>query len=79
MKNKAIKEVQKQRLDIYKKYSITKDGYEAIDSLHVKTKVEVPYPLKGIQDRVVRFEEVIDKTDIINFIADKIKEENYEG
>lgn len=50
------------------------DEYEAIDALYNKTNVEIPYPLKGIKDRVVRFEEVIDKTDIINFIGQKIKE-----
>ena len=50
------------------------DEYEAIDALYNKTNVAIPYPLKGIKDRVVRFEEVIDKTDIINFIGQKIKE-----
>ena len=55
------------------------DEYEAIDALYNKTNVEIPYPLKGIKDRVIRFEEVIDKTDIIDFIGKKIKEEGYEG
>ena len=55
------------------------DEYEAIDALYNKTNVEVPYPLKGIQDRTVRFKEVIDKTNIIDFIGQKIKEEGYEG
>ncbi len=55
------------------------DEYEAIDALYNKTGVEVPYPLKGIKDRTVRFEEVIDKTEIIEFIGKKIMEEGYEG
>ena len=55
------------------------DEYEAIDALYEKTKVEVPYPLKGIKDREIRFKDIIDKTDIIDFIAKKIKEEGNES
>ena len=66
--------------DVYKAITGNQlDEYEAIDALHHKTNVEVPYPLKGIKDRNIRFEKVIDKTDIIDFIGKKIKEESHES
>ena len=40
------------------------DGLAALDMLTELTGVEIPYPLKGIADRKVRFEEVIDAPDM---------------
>ncbi len=39
---------------------IPSDGLAALDMLTEKTGVEIPYPLKGIAERKVRFDEVID-------------------
>lgn len=50
------------------------DVYTAIDKLNSLTNVPVPDPLKGIKERKVRFEEVIDRDDILEFIGKKIKE-----
>jgi threonine synthase len=52
--------------DVYAsiKDEIPADGLEALNMLVALTGVEIPYPLKGIADRKVRFEEVIDASDM---------------
>ena len=40
------------------------DGLMALDMLTELTKVEIPYPLKDIASRKVRFEEVIDASEM---------------
>lgn len=59
-------------------HAITKDDleeYDCIDALYEHTKVDVPYPLKGIKDREVLHNGVIDKDCIIQYISDAIKGE----
>ncbi len=51
-----------------------KGEYEAIEALNETTKVPVPKPLQGIQDREVLHKKVIDKEAIIDFIGKQIKE-----
>ena len=46
----------------------------AIDKLHQLTHVPIPYPLKGIKDKEVRFKEVVDKEDILDVIAARVKD-----
>lgn len=58
--------------------AITKEDleeYDCIDALYEHTKVEIPYPLKGIKDREVLHNGVIDKDCIIQYISDAIKGE----
>lgn len=50
------------------------DVYQAIDDLHNLTAVEIPYPLKGIKDRKVLHKGVIDKEEILEFVAKRIEE-----
>ena len=50
------------------------DVYQAIDDLHKLTAVEIPYPLKGIKDRKVLHKGVIDKEEILDFVAKRIEE-----
>lgn len=50
------------------------DVYDAIDRIHERTNVPVPYPLENMKDREVRFKEVIEKEDILTFIASRIEE-----
>ena len=40
------------------------DPLKALDELSAESGTEIPYPLKGIGDRPVRFSEVIDKTEM---------------
>ena len=49
--------------DVYESLteSPVKDPLEALNSLSALTGTEIPYPLKGIADRPVRFTEVIEK------------------
>ncbi len=49
------------------------DVYTAIEKLHEKTGVEIPYPLKGIKDKDILHKEVIDKKEILDTIASRIK------
>lgn len=49
------------------------DEYEALNALSNESNVPVPTPLVGIKDREVLHKEVIDKEEIINFIAGEIK------
>lgn len=44
------------------------DPLEALDALSEKTKTDIPYPLKGIGTRKIRFSEVIEKTDMKNTV-----------
>jgi len=55
------------------------DEYEAIEAIFNKTNVMVSKPLQGIQDREVLHKKVIDKTEIIDFIAEQVRELSYEG
>ena len=58
--------------------AITKEDleeYECIDALYEHTKVDIPYPLKGIKDKEVLHNGVIDKDCIIQYISDAIKGE----
>lgn len=50
------------------------DVYEAIDRLHEVTGVKIPYPLENIKEREVRFKEVVEKEDILDFIAGRVEE-----
>ncbi len=52
-----------------------KEEYDCIDALYEYTGVEIPYPLKGIKDRTVLHNGVIDKDCIIQYISDSIKGE----
>ena len=58
--------------------AITKEDleeYDCIDALYEHTKVDIPYPLKGIKDKEVLHNGVIDKDCIIEYISDAIKGE----
>ncbi len=50
------------------------DPLEALDVLSEKTKTEIPYPLKGIGTKKVRFSKVIEKTDMQNTVYSFAKE-----
>ncbi len=50
------------------------EEYDCIDALYQYTQVEIPCPLKGIKDREVLHDGVIDKENIIDYISQSIKE-----
>lgn len=52
----------------------TMNEYDAITALNETTKVPVPKPLQGIEDREILHKQVIDKDAIIDFIGNQIKE-----
>lgn len=49
------------------------DVYQAIEKLHGLTQVAIPTPLVGIKEREVLHKQVIDKTEIITYIKDKVE------
>ncbi len=44
------------------------DAFEASEKLNEETGLEIPEPLKGLREREVRFNDVIDKKDIANAV-----------
>ena len=48
------------------------DPLDALEDLSAKTATEIPYPLRGIKDRSVRFTDVVDSADmwkaVINYV-----------
>ena len=48
--------------------------YEAIEAVYQKTGVEIPKPLVALDQREVLHQKVIDKSQIIHEISQKIKE-----
>lgn len=50
------------------------DVYEAIEALHQKTNLDIPKPLQDIKGREIIHTHAIDKTDIVAYIKNKIKD-----
>lgn len=48
--------------------------FDAVNKLNEKTGVKVPYGLDGIEDREIIHKTVLEKGDMMSFVAEKIKE-----
>ena len=48
------------------------DAFKATEKLNEETALEIPEPLKGLKDREVRFNDVIDKNDVAKAVLDYI-------
>ncbi len=61
--------------DVYKNIfgETPEDGLRALDMLNEKTNVEIPYPLRGIAQRKVRFTEVIDRGEMAQKVLEFAK------
>jgi hypothetical protein len=46
---------------------------DALDELSARSNTEIPYPLKGIGDREIRFTDVVDSADMWNAVHNYIK------
>ena len=49
-----------------------KDAFKATEKLEEETALEIPEPLKGLKDREVRFNDVINKNDVAKAVLDYI-------
>ena len=61
--------------DVYASLGNTQpnDPLVALDALSASTATEIPYPLRGLGERVVRFTEVIDAADMPRAVLDYCK------
>lgn len=50
------------------------DPLEALDALSLRTATEIPYPLRGIKDRSVRFTDVVDSDDMWHAVTDYVEQ-----
>ena len=62
--------------DVYEAVSGNRidDAFEATEKLNEETGEEIPEPLSGLKERPVRFEEVIDRSEIANKVVDYCKQ-----
>ena len=62
--------------DVYEAVSGTRidDAFEATQKLNEETGEEIPEPLSGLKERPVRFEEVIDRSEIAKKVVDYCKQ-----
>ena len=62
--------------DVYEAVSGSRidDAFEATEKLNEETGEEIPEPLSGLKERPVRFEEVIDRSEIAKKVVDYCKQ-----